>query len=131
VAGTVIAVALVMLAVAIVHRRLTLCVLRLWLVLPFALVLVIASKRSLYLDRVFLDATFPLYLLIAAAGALCWRQVGRAAVATGLTPRRVVAAGEAASPSRRRQTAPNLNAYFAGISATELRRSASGFTQAR
>jgi hypothetical protein len=84
VTGTVIAAVLFLLAVAIVRRRLTLCVLLLWLVLPFALVLVIASRRSLYLDRVFLDATFPFYLLVAAAGALCWRHVTRAAVATGL-----------------------------------------------
>jgi 4-amino-4-deoxy-L-arabinose transferase-like glycosyltransferase len=84
VVGTMIVGVLFVLAVAIVRRRLTLCVLLLWLVLPFALVLVLASKRSLYLDRVFLDATFPLYLLVAAAAALCWRHVRRAALVTGL-----------------------------------------------
>ncbi|HEX8918029.1 MAG TPA: glycosyltransferase family 39 protein [Chloroflexota bacterium] len=50
-------------AVRVDVRLLTICF---WLVLPFVLVLLLATRRSLYLDRVFLDATYPLYLLIGA-----------------------------------------------------------------
>jgi hypothetical protein len=42
-------------------------VLALWLITPFVLVLLIATRRSLYLDRVFLDASFPIYLLLGYA----------------------------------------------------------------
>ncbi|MGI8968727.1 MAG: hypothetical protein ACR2GA_06460, partial [Chloroflexota bacterium] len=42
-------------------------ILALWLILPFVVILLLAVRRSLYLDRVFLDATFALYLLVAAA----------------------------------------------------------------
>lgn len=46
-----------------------------WLVVPFAIVLPLAAVRSLYVDRIFLDATFPLYLLIgmAIAASLRWK----------------------------------------------------------
>lgn len=49
--------------IAAVRRDLIVGMLVLWLTCPFAIVLVLALRRSLYLDRVFLDATFPLYLL--------------------------------------------------------------------
>ena len=71
-----IALVLGLLAIAALRRDLTLSVLLLWLVLPFALVLLISSRRSLYLDRVFLDATFPLYLLLGALAARSWRRRG-------------------------------------------------------
>ncbi len=44
-----------------------------WFVVPFALVLAIALRRSLYLDRVFLDATFGLYLVLAWAAVTAAR----------------------------------------------------------
>lgn len=40
-----------------------------WLLLPMTLVVLLAMRRSLYLDRVFLDSTFPLYVLVGAAVA--------------------------------------------------------------
>jgi mannosyltransferase len=46
------------------RRDLTLGVLALWLILPFALVLLMAIVRSLYIDRYFVLATFPFYLLL-------------------------------------------------------------------
>jgi hypothetical protein len=46
------------------HRDLTLGVLASWLILPFALVLALAVVRSLYIDRYFVLATFPFYLLL-------------------------------------------------------------------
>ncbi|GAC1445803.1 MAG: hypothetical protein NVSMB52_08410 [Chloroflexota bacterium] len=47
----------------------------LWLVLPFVVILSLVNQRSLYLDRVFLDATFGLYLVIgAAASRVDWRR---------------------------------------------------------
>lgn len=57
---------------AIRRRSLTLTLLLAWMMLPFVIVLIMSAVRSLYLDRVFLDATYPLYLLagllVAAAG---------------------------------------------------------------
>jgi 4-amino-4-deoxy-L-arabinose transferase-like glycosyltransferase len=54
-----------LLTVAAVRRRdLTVVVLCAWLLAPFAAILLISIFQSLFLDRVFLDATFPLYLLI-------------------------------------------------------------------
>lgn len=50
---------------AIARKNLPLTVAALWLVLPFVIVLLLSLHRSLYLDRVFLDATFGLYLLMA------------------------------------------------------------------
>ena len=61
------AIMVVVLGAALMTRRLRLSVLSLWLMLPFAIVLLLAVRRSLYLDRVFLDATFALYLLLAWA----------------------------------------------------------------
>lgn len=81
VAAAVILAAAILLVLAIVRRRLTLGVLTVWLILPFVLVLLIAMKRSLYLDRVFLDATFPLYLLLGAAIARLTRHRVGAGVA--------------------------------------------------
>jgi hypothetical protein len=61
------AVVLALGAGALLARSLRLSVLSLWLILPFAVVLVLSVRRSLYLDRVFLDATFALFLLVAWA----------------------------------------------------------------
>ncbi|MBV9281084.1 MAG: glycosyltransferase family 39 protein [Chloroflexi bacterium] len=72
------------LAAAVLRRNLAVSLLGVWLVLPFALVLLLAMKRSLYLDRVFLDATYPFYLLAAAAAVWLARRGPRAALATGL-----------------------------------------------
>lgn len=55
------------LAWAIRRRSFPIVLLCCWLLLPFAIILSLATVRSLYLDRVFLDATYPLYLLIGAA----------------------------------------------------------------
>jgi mannosyltransferase len=70
------AAALVVIAmfVAIWRRSLRVNVLLAWLILPFAIVLLLAVKRSLYLDRIFLDATFPLCLLLAAAVVLAFNR---------------------------------------------------------
>lgn len=54
-----------------------------WLLVPFVVILVLAPVRSLYLDRVFLDVTFPLYLLLAA-GAVRARLPGLRAIALAL-----------------------------------------------
>jgi 4-amino-4-deoxy-L-arabinose transferase-like glycosyltransferase len=51
-------------AFAIVRRRLVVGLLVAWLVGTFALLLLISVAQSLFLDRVVLDATFPLYLLL-------------------------------------------------------------------
>ncbi|GAC1463590.1 MAG: hypothetical protein NVS2B16_00900 [Chloroflexota bacterium] len=51
---------------ALLARRLELSITTLWLVLPFSIVLALATRRSLYVDRVFLDATFAWYLLLGA-----------------------------------------------------------------
>ncbi len=48
-----------------VRKHLPVSVAALWFVLPFAIILLLSLHRSLYLDRVFLDATFGLYLLMA------------------------------------------------------------------
>jgi Dolichyl-phosphate-mannose-protein mannosyltransferase len=67
IAGMVVAVIIVFaLGAAVVTRKVTSTVLLLWMSLPFALILFLAHRRSLYLDRVFLDATFPMYLLAGA-----------------------------------------------------------------
>lgn len=57
------------LAYAVWTRDLDLTVLASWLIVPFVLVLLVAVRRSLYLDRIFLDATFAFYLLIGASAA--------------------------------------------------------------
>ncbi|HEX6506428.1 MAG TPA: glycosyltransferase family 39 protein, partial [Chloroflexota bacterium] len=61
------AIVLVVGAASMRRRDLTTVTLVLWLVVPFILVLLISIGWSLYLDRVFLDATFPLYLMGGAA----------------------------------------------------------------
>lgn len=68
------------------RRNLVISVLSLWLLLPFAIVLALSLRRPLYLDRVFLDATFPLYLLLGAAAASLFRRLllGAAGVALAL-----------------------------------------------
>lgn len=66
---------------AFVRRDVPLGLVSAWLVLPFALVLLIAVRRSLYLDRVFLDATYALYLLLGAGVAAVRRHVLLGAVA--------------------------------------------------
>lgn len=58
---------------ALLARRLEWIMATLWLTLPFAIVLILAIHRSLYLDRVFLDATFALYLLLGGLVALAGR----------------------------------------------------------
>ncbi|MDQ2743366.1 MAG: hypothetical protein M3Z66_13885 [Chloroflexota bacterium] len=60
------------LAIAVWRHDLSTAVVVLWLVAPFAVILLLALRRPLYLDRIFLDATFPLYLLLGAGatGAL-------------------------------------------------------------
>jgi hypothetical protein len=60
-------------------RKLTVAVLWLWLSLPMALVCLLAVRRSLYLDRTFLDATFPLYLILGLAVTVLVRWVRRTA----------------------------------------------------
>jgi len=65
---------------AVVRRSIEVTTLTAWLLLPFAIVLVLATRRSLYLDREFLDATFPLYLLLGAGAA----RIGRKALTGGL-----------------------------------------------
>jgi hypothetical protein len=65
VAGLVAAAVLATLLWAGVRKHVPLVVAALWFVLPFAIVLLLSLHRSLYLDRVFLDATFGLYLLVA------------------------------------------------------------------
>jgi hypothetical protein len=50
--------------VAAWRRQLTVFVLCAWLLAPFAAIMLISLFQSVFLDRVFLDATFPLYLLI-------------------------------------------------------------------
>jgi 4-amino-4-deoxy-L-arabinose transferase-like glycosyltransferase len=52
------------LLIGIMRRDLAVTVTVTWLSLPFLLVLLLAVRRSLYLDRVFLDAGIALYLLI-------------------------------------------------------------------
>ncbi|MGH2441692.1 MAG: glycosyltransferase family 39 protein [Chloroflexota bacterium] len=54
---------------AVLRRDVTLGAMVAWLLAPFVLVLLLALRRSLYLDRIFLDATFPLYILIGVAVA--------------------------------------------------------------
>lgn len=63
----VIAAVLAALIVAILQRKFTATLFLLWLVVPFVVVLLLGLKRPLYLDRVFLDATFPLYIMLGAA----------------------------------------------------------------
>jgi hypothetical protein len=65
IAGVTGAAILITLLWAGVHKNLPVSVVALWFVLPFAIVLLLSLHRSLYLDRVFLDATFGLYLLMA------------------------------------------------------------------
>ncbi|MGH2449238.1 MAG: glycosyltransferase family 39 protein, partial [Chloroflexota bacterium] len=74
VAGLTVAVVLSVTAWALLRRREPLLVLCLWLWVPFALVLIIAFRRSLYLDRIFLDATYPLYLLLGASTVTLWKK---------------------------------------------------------
>jgi mannosyltransferase len=81
IAAVVIAAVLTALAVALLRRKLTASVLLLWLVGPFAIVLLLGLKRPLYLDRVFLDATFPLYIMLGAAVTVTWRRTGVRALA--------------------------------------------------
>lgn len=90
-AGIAVALAGAALAAALLRRDLTLTVLAGWLLLPFGLIFLIALRRSLYLDRVFLDVTFPLYLLLGAALARFARHA-RAALPVALAVA-VVAAG--------------------------------------
>ena len=54
---------------SLVRRNLTVFILCAWLLAPVTIIAVLAVRRSLFLDRVFLDATFPLYLL-AGAGSV-------------------------------------------------------------
>lgn len=73
---------------ALLRRNLTVLVLTLWVVLPFAIVLLFAVRRSLFLDRIFLDATFPVYLILAAGLAKLveryWLAVPALAVTTAV-----------------------------------------------
>lgn len=59
-----------------------------WALTPFILVLIIATKWSLYLDRVFLDASFAVYLLLGGLISLTlrrtWSLVPGAALGLGL-----------------------------------------------
>jgi hypothetical protein len=64
VAGVAIGAILVTQLWAGIRRHLPVSVAALWFVLPFAIILLLSLHRSLYLDRVFLDATFGLYLLM-------------------------------------------------------------------
>jgi hypothetical protein len=76
IAACVIFIALAVLTWVAVRRDLISTVIALWLVAPFAVVLLIAARRSLYLDRVFLDATFPMYLLLGyGASRIAFRRV--------------------------------------------------------
>jgi mannosyltransferase len=54
----------VAMCVAAWRRKLTAFVLCAWLLAPFAAIILISVFQSVFLDRVFLDATFPLYMLI-------------------------------------------------------------------
>jgi len=58
--------ACLLVAVALARRDTGFTVVTLWLVVPFAAVLLLSIRRSLYIDRVFLDASFPVYLLAGA-----------------------------------------------------------------
>jgi 4-amino-4-deoxy-L-arabinose transferase-like glycosyltransferase len=77
----------VLLLYALLRRNLTLIVLLLWLCLPFVLVLLLTARRSLYLDRVFLDATFPLYLILGAGAGGLLRRVSLPILAPAPTGR--------------------------------------------
>jgi mannosyltransferase len=72
----VIAVAAALLALVLGVRRgdFPAVVLGLWLFLPFAVILALAPVRSLYLDRVFLDATYPLFILVGVAAVVLVRR---------------------------------------------------------
>lgn len=61
---------------AIRSRRFEIGLLAAWLLVPFLVVLALVPLRSLYLDRVFLDATFPLFLLIGAGVTAAWASRG-------------------------------------------------------
>lgn len=67
------------------RRNLVVCVLSAWLVGSFALVLLISIGQSLFLDRVLLDATFPLYLLLGIGVASLSRRPKLGLSALGLT----------------------------------------------
>jgi hypothetical protein len=72
---------LLLLVLGVLRARASLLrLLLLWLLLPFGVILALLPLRSLYLDRVFLDATFPLYLLLAA-GLTRTRGIGRGLLA--------------------------------------------------
>lgn len=59
--------ALAALAWAVRRRDFAVSVLALWLFVPFGVILLISIRRPIFLDRFFLDATFPLYLLLGLA----------------------------------------------------------------
>lgn len=101
----VIAVLLATLGIAAARRNLTTSVLLLWLLIPFALVLLIGIKRPLYLDRVFLDATFPLYLLLGAAYRLVHARYGAGLLLA--LPAILVAAASVAGSNAVASTATN------------------------
>lgn len=61
---------LIVTAIALGRRRSLEVILATWAWVPFAVVIAIAVRRPLYLDRVFLDATFPLYIL--AGAGIAW-----------------------------------------------------------
>lgn len=65
VASVLVACALAVGLVAAWRRSVDTAVLVLWLLFPFTAILIIGIARPLYLDRVFLDASFPVYLLLA------------------------------------------------------------------
>lgn len=65
VAGALVGLVVIAGLVAVRRHDLPVTTLVLWLLLPFAIILPLGIIRPLYLDRVFVDATFPVYLLVA------------------------------------------------------------------
>lgn len=78
------AVAVMVAAVAMWRRDFVATILALWLVAPFALLLLVSLRQSLFLDRVLLDATFPLYLLLGIGVAPGIRRPSRALLSLGV-----------------------------------------------
>ena len=61
---------LLLTVIAVVRGKDRAYTLALWLWLPFAIVIILAYRRPLYIDRIFLDDTPALYILVAAG--LTW-----------------------------------------------------------